>query len=202
MGIDLNNFQEMVIDSNAKKSFLDLVDFNKDKYGYGRNGTISTTSLDSEPKMSFKKYTVSNEKKAQEFIKKEFKNDNIDIRQCCFIDLGVVHYKIITVTQKSIKNSPKFKKMYVVYYDNNKKFFESKKDAENFALKYKLEHIHNDVNICHEYVPENGDAKIAEYTYEITTKKSMTKPLKELPNRKVVEMHKYIFYGVAVYSPD
>lgn len=197
------SFTESYCCDDAVKAFNILVEANREEYGSDSyNGTISTCGLINRyPRLKFDKYNKTNEKKAHAFINKEFDEDKIGKRECTYVDLGVIHYEVITVKKKPVKSSskPVFKKMFVVYYDyqgEKTKSFATKTEAEKFAMKQKMKEIGCDVYIKNEYVLIKGNNTVEEFEYTKTIKK--TKPsLKPMPNRIVKEIHKYIFYGFA-----
>lgn len=197
------SFTHVYCHESATKAFDLLTEAMRKEFGeYSYNGTISTCHLvSSRPRMKFDKYSKSNEKKALDFIKQELAKDKISKRECAFVDLGVTHYEVITVQKESSKKSvPVWKKMFVVYYSHREsdepKAFSSKREAEAFAMKKKLENIENPVCIKNEYVLTKGDSTVEKLVYKKVEKK--TKPnLKAMPNRIVKEIHKFIFYGYA-----
>ena len=197
-------FREEAYGESAKKVYDLLCSEAEEEYGDDcYNGTISTTYFCKISK-SFDKPTLTNEKKANKFIREHL--EKIDKRDCYCVDLGIDHYEIVTVKKQSPKvSSPKFKKKYVVHYStegfrSNKektKSFDSKKEAENFTMKEQLSNPEDSIFVTTEYVVVKGNNTISTMKVEITTKKTMSKSLKQMPNRIVKPIHKYIFYGWA-----
>ena len=62
-------------------------------------------------------------------------------------------------------------------------------------MKKQLSNPDDNVFVTTEYVVVKGNNTISTMKVEITTKKTMSKSLKQMPNRIVKPIHKYIFYG-------
>lgn len=186
--------------TDVRRGFESLV--SEATYDYGNdsyNGTISTCSL-ARCEFKFDKYTPANEKKAIRLIESSLYR--VEKGTVHYIDLGVIEYRVIEVKkEKNPKFNPKYKLQFVVrqkFKDYDLEYFEKQKQAEDFAAKKTLEtgciHV-----VTKEYIlaREKGvDNKVS--ATAITTKSYKSKPkLKDMPNRKIEEIHKYIFFGWA-----
>lgn len=189
------NFLQEVKSESPRKGFNSLVA--EADYEYGNrdyNGSINTCSL-GKCTMKFDKWTKTNEKKAIDFIEdKDYGTKWI----ANYVDLGVIGYEVRTIKLvKPKQDSAKLKYVLRTFEDDKYiKSFNNKDDANKAAMKYSLEH-NTQCSITKEYCNGNNANTTISYT-SIDIKEYKTKPkLKDLPNRKIVPIHKYLFYGWA-----
>lgn len=193
------NFDEIIIGESASKCFDILsrqaeFDYGCDAY----NGSISTCDLGSCT-LSFDKYLKSNEKKAYDHIKdKKYGSKWI----ANYVDLGVVEYELLTVKKEKKECNAKYKMKYVICelqrgcFVKTNYSFEKIKDAESKAIELALENPDIDYSVSKDYVVESG--KNTNCILTIDKKVYKSKPKASLkPNQKLIEKHKYIFYGWA-----
>ena len=190
---------------NVKDVFNELVEEKRREYGEDYyNGKISNSCLGSK-KMSFDKYNKTTEKKAYTFVEKDIDNGE---KNCAkYIDLGVVEYHLLTVKKKNIASEkPVYKMKFVVdveeiYYLRNmatnvkNKPFDNKSDADKYAMEQTMKTLlpHK---VTKEYVLEKGQSDLTETYIERKVYKSKPK-LKDMSNKKLLELHKYLFYALA-----
>lgn len=191
-------FIHVIESTSIKEGFDELVA--EAEMLYGRepyNGTISTCSLGrtvySEPK-----YTKTAEKKAIKYVEDSEYGVKWEAR---VIDLGPVEYKVVTVKKENVKGTPKYKMKYVVvknahFKGEGVKSFDTKKQADDYAMMQALENQKDTYEVQKKYVLESGTPTTTEIVREVKTYKSKPK-LKPMPNRKVVPIHKYVYYGKA-----
>lgn len=192
-------FENAILAENPEKAYDILTADAIDQYGGDSyNGTISTCGGYLRSKLSFDKYSKSNENKAEKYINKHM--DDMGKRDCEYIDLGVVRYDIIKTSKKKVdKRKPVFKKRFVVYCEsfmgNNKrkKSFDKLSEAEQVAFVQKMKYPDWDVLIKNEYVLTDGNNVVETIETTITQKKSRPKSVGK--NTVVKEIHKYLFYG-------
>ena len=194
------NFIHKVHGNDPYKLFEMLVSEAEREYGEDSyNGTISTCSYGNIVKR-FDKYTVANEKKAMAYI------DEKEGGQKWFanvIDLGVVQWEVTTIKKKTNSNSkPVYRMKYVVvqkksYFEiEDLKGFDTKLEADNYALKEFVKHPNNNYFVEKKSVKVSGDS--VSTTFEKVVKVYKTKPnLKKLDNRVIEPIHKYIIFGMA-----
>ncbi|MGL5381847.1 hypothetical protein [Clostridium sp.] len=194
-----NFVEEVTTTGTVRKAFDSLVSEYEREYGErSYNGTISTCSL-GNCKLSFDKYSESNYKKAQKYIRD---NDYGIKWQANYIDLGVVGYEVITVKKELLKNKPEYKLRFVIStYQCFEKIqtnfnYSTKTEADDKALTLTLEsgveHI-----VSKEYVLVNNSKSDCSRFYT-DNKVYKNKPnLKPMKNRKVLPIRKYLFFGWA-----
>lgn len=190
---------------NVKDVFNELKNEMRDEYGYDSyNGTISNSSL-GRKRMSFDKYTKTNEKKAFDIVEKEISDGYKN--EAHYIDLGVIEYHLLTVKKKNVsKDKPVYKMKFVVdveemYYFRNmamnvrSKSFDTKTEADKYAMEQTMKTLipHK---VTKEYVLEKGCAELTETYIEKKAYKSKPK-IKDMTNKQLLEVHKYLFYGLA-----
>lgn len=163
------------------------------------NGTISTCEL-GRKRLSFDIFKKSNEKKALKFIED---NDYGEKWITDYIDLGVIRYEVYTFKKKNTRNKPKYKMMYTVNQLSGFEFktikaFETKKEADDYAVSLAIKYPNADFVVEKEYVLTEGNSITTEIIREVKTYKTKPK-LKPMPNRIIVPIHKYMFYGWASY---
>ncbi|AIY85231.1 hypothetical protein U729_3178 (plasmid) [Clostridium baratii str. Sullivan] len=191
------NFLHEIESESAKKAFRVLVE--EANYDYGLqdyNGSINTCSL-SGCTMKFDKWSKTNEKKAMKFIEED---EDYGIKwKAQYVDLGVIGFDVRTVKVVNNKNQKAAKLKYVVRTSGTDSFvnsFDKKELANKEALNYSLKHGIT-CTVKKEYCSKNSSNTDISYT-SVQTKRYKTKPkLKDLPNRKIVPIHKYLFYGWA-----
>lgn len=193
------NFIEEVKAPNAKIGFSYLVAEANEEYGTANyNGSINTCSM-GRCALKFDKYTKTNEKKAMDYIEKE----DYGIRyKATYVDLGVMEYKVVTSKITNVKDfkAPKYKMKYVVRaYFNDKRVgsADTKTKASDIARRYSLENS-TSCYISKEYEVVGRKESNVLATSDVDIKVYKTKPkLKDIPGRKIVPIHKYLFYGWA-----
>lgn len=192
------NFVEEIKAQSAKEGFEVLVSEAISNFGaHEYNGTISTCCM-AECTLRFNKYSKSNEKKAMDFIEK----DDYGVKwEANYIDLGVIEYKVVTVKVSNTKDfkNPEYKIKYVVRDMQERRIgsADTKTEASNIAKRHSL----RDMEGCfiskeYELVNSKQNNIIAETNIEIKTYKTEPK-LKDIPGRRIVPIHKYLFYGWA-----
>lgn len=161
----------------------------------GYNGTINTCSL-GKKRLSFEKFKKGNLTKANKFIEKD---SNGRKWVADYIDLGVIRYEVYTFKKKHTGNNPKYKMQYSVKGNLNStpiKSFQTKKEADDYALKLAIKNPEGYYKVEKEYVLVEGNSTTT--VIEKETKVYQTKPkLKPMPNRVIVPIHKFMFYGWA-----
>lgn len=175
-----------------------ICEYGSDPY----SGTIATCDCAARPSYKFDgAYKESNMDKALKMIEDE---DYGEKWLASFIDLGVVEYKVIKPkkTNKE-KSNPKYKIGYTVrpssQYDSNSHRgrslnFNTKTEAVNKAMELSIEDK-IEYNVYKEYVLVEGNPLLT--TVELEAKSYKTKPKKVPQGCRLVEVHKYIFYGWA-----
>lgn len=162
------------------------------------NGTISTCSLGS-CKLRFDKYSKTNLDKAKRYI---LENNYGEKWRADYIDLGVIGYLVTTVKKENLKNKPKYKLAYVIQKEEGFEFvstkyhYNTKTDADKKALALTLESGVRHA-LSKEYVlTENTKSNCSRFQIETKSYKSKPK-LKPSDSRKIMPIHKYIFFGWA-----
>lgn len=197
------NFVNQIVALSPQDGFKILRDYAVEEYGNDRyNGTISTCSM-GRLKKSYAKYSERNEKLAYGLIE----DDNYGRKHSAdYIDLGVVEYQVITLKKETVKSKqPVIRTKYTVKaskWDNFSistssivKYFDTKKEADDYALKLALRD-NKEYEVHKEGIVIEGDTLQTRIVQEVKSYK--TKPsLKPMPNRKILEYHKYLFYGWA-----
>lgn len=193
------SFEEEIVGVSAEECYNYLVSKAISEYGDSiYNGTISTCDL-GFCTLSFDTYLKSNEKKAREYI--EYK-DYGDKWRTDYVDLGVMEYELITIKKEKRLYSAKYKLKYVILekvgdvYIQTNYYFDKSIDAEKEAIKLSLENIDKKYRISKEYVAISGNNINSDLIVEKKTYKNKPK-LKLKSNQKIIEKHKYIFYGWA-----
>lgn len=170
-----------------------------DQYENGHNyysGTIGSCSLGKMVK-SYDKFSEKNSKDAQKII------DSLDGGRKCIadvIDLGVVCYVIRSVGETKKEYTANEKKLYVVCDSDGiirpikKHSFKNKKDARADAKNLTL-NGHPDIFVDYKTIKIDGNSTISEY--HILETKTQKKPKNIKEGTKVLELHKYIFFGFA-----
>lgn len=195
------NFEHLILAYNAGRAFNRLVEDAEYESGHDDyNGTISTCSM-GKCTLKFDKYSATNQKKAEQHVEK---NDWGRKWFADYVDLGAVEYHVLTVKKRPVgKTAPSYKMKFVVKRCPEDylgepivvQSFNTKTEADQFALEQTLKKT-DPHKVVKEYVLEKGEACLTE-TY-IETKVYKSKPtLKPMPNRKIVALHKYLFYGWA-----
>ena len=198
------SFVEAINASSAREGFNKLV--KEAIYSHGNdsyNGSISTCSLGRITKLA-DKYTKSVEKKAWKKIEAE---DNGVKWEARCLDLGIVGYEIISAKKIAPKTQEKakFVTKFVVCHNaypgvSDVKYFNTKTEADNYAMEMSLKGsgesgeyfvVKKPVNI-----EKSGSEVVSEF--EVTKVRKTSKPkTTSKANQKVVEIHKYIYYGWA-----
>lgn len=197
-----SNFIETGYGSNAGEVFDLLVKDAEYEKGHDRyNGTISTCSYVGCKKVA-DVYTKSVDKKAYKIIE----DDNYGRKwEAKALDLGVVRYEIVRIKKVIPKSKKKaeFRQRYAVMLLDSygvlykmKAHFETKKEADEDALKRILKNPNEKYVVCKKAINiNNGDDTVTEFKVEVSERKS--KP-KTIPAGCILrEIHKYIFYGFA-----
>lgn len=180
---------------NVNEVFNRLVEEAKREYGTDcYNGTISTCTLHGTPAKTFENYKPENDVEAVNYVQRHNYGEKWVAN---FIDLGVCGYEIVEVSRNRNDNTATFAKMHVVYNEDGKAICKEKqlKVAKEKAVDYALEHG-CDVHIKYEYIKVQGSSVVCEYTCKRTFSKTMPY-VKENQRRKIVPVHKYMFYGWA-----
>lgn len=194
------NFIHSIVAESATAGFDYLIEEANVNYGMeSYNGSINTCSIGRRT-LRFDKVNETNRKKAMKHIED---NNNGRKWSADYVDLGVLRYDVITVKKKNVDYKADFKLMYAVVKKRNdesvkvRNAFKTKTEADKKAVELTLktgkEHV-----VVKEYVNiERNGGTVCTDTY-IETKSYKTKPnLKPMPNRRVVELHEYLFYGWA-----
>ena len=169
------------------------------------NGSINTCSI-GDRTLKFDIFNKSNLDAAYEHIKNK---DNGFKWDADYVDVGVSHYIITTVSKKAvivpgISNQPKWKMQYCLYTFDcvcgeqyTSIHFDKKTEADKKAMELALKDS-AEYRVKKEYANVNSKSNSAVTEIVRTIKAFKTKPkLKELPNRKCEEVHTYLFYGWA-----
>lgn len=188
---------------DASSAFTTLVRNAEDEYGdRSYNGTISTCSM-GRVRILSNTWSESVEEKAMKIVEDE---DYGHKWTASVLDLGVVGYDVITTTKTAptIKKKAVYKTQYAVMcippsYPIQEKFekgFDSKKDADAYAIKLALEHQENEYFVAKRPVnTNNGDDVVSKIKVSVVRKEK--KPRSTPKNGVVRPVHKYIFYGWA-----
>ena len=193
-----SNFIQTGYGCNAGEVFDLLVKEAEYERGHdGYNGTISTCTYIGCKKVS-DIYNKSVDKKAYKIIE----NDNYGRKwEAKALDLGIVRYEVIRVKKvvPKTKKKAEFKQRYAVILLNSNKMkahFETKKEADEDALKRILKNPNEEYIVCKRSINiNNGDDTVTEFKVEVSERKS--KP-KNIPTGCILrEIHKYLFYGFA-----
>jgi hypothetical protein len=129
-------------------------------------------------------------------IQKEIDAEYVDKDVLSYIDMGIDKYEIVSIKKETTKDiKPKYELYYVVYsgYAKNDILFKDKTKA--IAEEKMLEFATTYPN-CYtkkEYILVEGNDIISRPIIKKRTTK--TKPEKLGKNEKIVELHKYVFYG-------
>ena len=159
--------------------------------------------------LKFDKYLAINETKARQHIKKVGNGQKNKVH---YVDLGVMYYEVLEVKTRNLsKQTPKYRRRYVVSYHDPfqqgipaevKRYlpktmdFVTKLEADKLAVELAFK-TKRQFNVKREYVLEAGQPLLSE-TY-VETKCYRKKPsFKEMENKKITPIHKYMFYGWAV----
>ena len=188
---------------SAKEAFDMLIEIANEEYGTASyNGSINTCSM-GRCKKKFDKYSKKNENEAYKYIDEV---GNGDKWVADYIDLGPVKYEVATYKRVHQDGASKnYKMKYRVFKLNEDTreysiptsyYYNTKPEADKKSLELAIkEDAYYAVKKI--YVPlDNKDLIVSEIVKETRTCKS--KPnLKPMPERKIYEYHKYIFYGWA-----
>lgn len=201
-------FKHFIEDYSAKEAFNRLVADALYEKGHDRyNGTISTCDL-GRCTLKFDEYSPTNKEKIYKHL---YDRDGGEKWVADYVDLGPIEYHVLTVKKRPVsKEAPKYKIKFSVkratWIDGRRrefltvKSFKTKTEADQFALEQTLKTL-EEHQVIKEYVLEKGNDCLTE-TY-IEKKVYKSKPtLKPMPNRKVVALHKYLFYGQASWKQD
>lgn len=192
------NFVREINAISATEGFNRLVKEDRQQYGMDNySGGINNTRLGKCVKV-FNRISETSKKSAYKYIESLGYGERYIAN---YIDMGVVEYR--AVTYKKVKSSgeePVIRVRYVVrehnYLHGFRKFikwFENKKDADDYALKLSIRD-NKGYYTSKEGVLISGDSQVTTIEKEVKTYKS--KPnLKTLPNRRVYEIRKYLFFG-------
>ncbi len=185
----------MAVAESVEKAWREIVANAVDEYGRDSyNGTFSTCSFVRVTKRLEGKVTKANLVAARKMADKLI--DNVGKRCAYAIDCGIDHYSLLTIKKTKAKGRPK-QKFVVIYYDDNgrereKGSYGSMKDAESAAMKLAMDG--SEAGIQKRYVYEGAQNAVVYYPAE--------RVLKSCPKRvpkgaRLVEYHKYYFYGIA-----
>ena len=196
-------FMHKIESYDVRTAFDALVQDAITEYGdRSYNGTISTCSL-GRCRVLSDVYSKQIEKQAMKIVEQE---DYGRKWTASVLDLGVVGYDVITATKQTpdIKKKAEYKTKYAVLYypptyplqEKMIASFDSKKDADQEALKFALLHRDNTYFVAKRPVNINGgDDIVSRIKVDVVRKK--TKPSTQGVNKTVKPVHVYIFYGLA-----
>lgn len=185
--------------TDARTCFDRLIEKANVQYGInGYNGSINTCDFGS-CKKRYDKYSLANEKEALKLIQlwhngRKWSAD--------YIDLGVISYEVTTFKKELVKSTPKYKLSYAVnelhLFSITKmvKSFKTKTEADNYAIQLSKKNMDKSYVVTKEYVLIEGKKEVTNIIRDVKTYKSKPK-LKDMPNRVVVPIRKYIFFGYA-----
>lgn len=195
-----SSFIHLVTATNAREAYSKLVESAIEEYGRDiYNGRISTCDMGRLVK-SYDKYTITNEKQALQIIADM---DNGRKWYADYIDLGVVEYKVITLKKETVQNKPPVirvkytvREKNLMYNTGIEKYFDTKTEADNYALKLSIQNPNKEYEVHKEGVLIEGKTLQTRIVREVKSYKTKPK-LKEMPNRVIIPIHKYIFFGWA-----
>lgn len=193
------SFTKRISAESAEIGFDLLVKEADIKYGIeSYNGSINTCCM-GVCTLKLDKVNDTNKKKAYSHIKDKGNGSKFI---ASYVDLGVVSYRVITVKKRNVDYKAKFKLMFIVVNNccksvlRSKYKFDTKTEADKKAMEFTLETGDNH-SVSKEYVNLLETGTLCTETYS-NCKHYKTKPnLKPMPNRKIIEIHEYIFYGWA-----
>jgi phosphoribosylformylglycinamidine (FGAM) synthase PurS component len=192
-------FTESADAGNVREAFEGLCEDARYEAGHDSyNGTISTCSL-GRCKMKFDTYTKANEEKARKIIEKDGYGQKW---VADYIDLGVVCYDVVTVKKKNTQYNAKYKQQFVVCDEASLNpvrnyHYDTKPMADEKAMELTLQASGSaDFIVRKMMVKLLGNDVVSRFMVE---KKSYGgKPkLNPMKNRKIIEIHRYLFYGLA-----
>lgn len=200
------NFSHKIDARNAREAFDKLIAEANQEYGTASyNGSINTCSMGG-CKLKLDKVNETNLKKANKFIDD---NDYGEKWTADYVDVGVKEYLVTTIVKKAsdkptLSYIPKLKMQYCIYTSSFAEgasyfgeHFDTKTEADKRAMTLALKE-NKEYTVRKEYVNINPKANSIVTKIEREYKTYKSKPnLKPLPNRKVEEIHTYIFYGWA-----
>lgn len=199
------NFSHQVDARTAEEAFGKLIDEANQEYGTASyNGSINTCSIGG-CKLRLDKVNDTNIKKANKYIEDK---DFGEKWTADYVDVGVKEFLVTTIVKKpvdkpTISNIPKWKMQYCIYtshWDGASYFgehFDTKTEADKRAVTLSLKN-NVEYTVRKEYVNVNAKSNSMVTKIEREMKTYKSKPtLKPLSNRKVEEIHTYIFFGWA-----
>lgn len=162
------------------------------------NGSINTCSM-GRCKQRYDKPSETNKKAASKYIESVSYGEKY---VADYIDLGVCEYQAVTMKKVNTQGeAATIRVKYVVRerdYNGVGKFikpFDTKKEADDYALSLAMKN-QKPYDIFKEGVVISGSTKTS--SIELEVKSYNSKPsLKAMPNRYIVEIHEYMFYGWA-----
>lgn len=194
------NFLHEIEAYSAREGFDMLIADANQRHGTeSYNGSINTCSMGGCT-LRFDKHTKTNEQKGYKHIEdKDYGNK----WEADYVDLGIIGYDLVSVKKQKVEYGAEFKLKFVVVKLNffseepTKYFYDKKTDADAKALELSLSSDCN-YGVKKEYVnvKKNGTTFCTKIVKEV--KRYKTKPnLKDMKNKKLHAVHKYIFYGWA-----
>ena len=189
-----------VVAESAEQAWREIVAEAIEKYGNDScNGTFSTCSFIRITKKFEGKVTKSNLVAARKMVDELFDDYKVDMRLAYAIDCGIDHYALVSV--KKIKAAGRPKQKFVVVWSIGEreweKAFPSLDEAQDEATKIVLE----DASVERVYVQKRSvyeGNNMSAFTYMRVTKVLKSKPKRIPKGARLVEYHKYYFYGLAV----
>lgn len=182
---------------SAEECFRELVEDANVNYGtQSYNGSINTCSMGRKT-LSLAKLNDTNMDKAYKHIDK---NDNGEKWEARYIEIGPIGFDVFTFKKVHTGEKPKYEMMFSVKKDYFKpkkiKSFKTKKEADDYAIKLSIQNPDTPYVVDKEYVLVEGDPTTTRI--EQVKKRYASKPnLKPMPNRVIVPIYKYLFYGWA-----
>ena len=179
----------------AGKAFDELYNDAVTRHGNDSyNGTISTCSMGRCIK-TFASPTKTNEQAARKLIEER---DNGEKWTAHYIDMGIDHYIIRTVKKNNKDYTAKYKQKFAVVGEFSGKVlktYDTKPPADKEAIRLALDG--KDVVVKKMMIKLSGNDTVASFSVE--TKRMDKCSLKNTDKRKVVPIHKYIFFGWAAW---
>ena len=188
-------FKYFIEGENPKKCFEKLVQQSIiSRYCESYDGTIAICEF-GKCTLQFDKYLNSNEEKALKYIED---NEDISIDIANYIDLGIVEYELVNIYMINEDNIEENGIRYYILkregfnFSNIVEFEYTLNEANNKAMELKINNPNEDFIVC-----KNNSVCTKFGVEKIKYKNKPKLNLKE--NQKLLEIHKYLFYGWARY---
>lgn len=189
-------FCETIEGEDAGIVFDDWASDLREEYGDDAyNGTASTCELVGKPVKIADKYSKASEKRGQKYVEDHDYGSKWEAR--C-LDLGVTKYVLREVRRAAThKDRPEYVWKYVVIRpDGSGKFFSCKGEADAHAKNLIMETGVDSIHVERRHVLVKGTETVTDFKVTEKTYASRPHP-KNMEGKRIVEIHKFMFYGWA-----